>query len=87
MSTILQVRLVLYTQGVMQVGEHAALNTPKDFEIRWHNRLQFRVLAIFFGMFFLAMLTIIVIAKTLGEDLIERQAYLKLADGRIPCSL
>lgn len=56
------------------------MSTPKDFEIRWHNRLQFRVLAIFLGMFILAMLTIIIIANTLGENLIERQAYLKLSD-------
>lgn len=62
------------------VGDHGALSTPKYFEICWHNRLQFRVLVIFLGMFILAMLIIIVIASTLGKNLIERQAYLKLSD-------
>jgi len=51
-----------------------------DFDIRWYNRLQFRVLAIFLVMFLLIMMAIIMIANTLGEDLVERQAYLKLSD-------
>ena len=54
-----------------------------DFDIHWYNRLQFRVLAIFMAMFLLIMMTIIILANTLGEKLIERQAYLKLSEAGI----
>ncbi|MEZ5525797.1 MAG: EAL domain-containing protein [Pseudomonadales bacterium] len=56
------------------------MKSPADFEIHWRYKLKIRVMAILMAMFLLALFVIILIAKTLGEDLIERQAYANLAD-------
>lgn len=56
------------------------VNETTNVKIPWYNRLQFRVLAIFLIMFMLIVVAIISIANTLGESMIERQAYSKLAD-------
>ena len=54
-------------------------NHENEIEIAWYNSLQFRVLAIFLGMFILILLSILAIARTIGEDLIRDQAYQKVS--------
>jgi Diguanylate cyclase, GGDEF domain/Cache domain len=55
------------------------VNKRISSNIRWYNRLQVRVLGVFLVLFLLIMFMITFIVNTLGADLVERQAYLKLA--------
>jgi len=58
------------------------VSNETDFEIRWYNKLQVRISATLLVMILLVIFAIIAIYHTLGNSLIEKQAYLKLTDAR-----
>ena len=49
-----------------------------EFSFRWYDSLQFKISAIFFVLFLVIALSVITVLKTIGDELIEEEAYLRL---------
>ena len=49
-----------------------------EFSFRWYDSLQFKISAIFFIFFLIIALSVITVLNTVGDELIEEEAYLRL---------
>lgn len=49
-----------------------------QFSFKWYDSLQFKMSAIFFVLFLIIALSVIMVLKTFGNELIEEEAYLRL---------
>ncbi|WP_157619430.1 bifunctional diguanylate cyclase/phosphodiesterase [Psychromonas aquimarina] len=56
------------------------MESPPIFSFKWYDSLQFKISAIFIVLFLIITISVIMVLKTIGNELIREQAYLRLSE-------